>query len=128
MHLTNTKPFLQTNDKKQEPQTLLRQGASDNHAEMNESKLKWAKLTLTTPRTDLSSNSTIFITGADFKIGRAPTNDFVLSDQRLSSLHARITYEFDDQSQMIVKLWDNSTNGTFHMRKEVIDSDRDNLL
>jgi len=91
---------------------------------MNETKLKWAKLTLTTPRTDLESNSTIFITGADFKIGRAPTNDFVLSDPRLSSLHARITYEFDDQSQMIVKLWDNSTNGTFHKRKEVINSDR----
>ena len=94
MHLTNTKPLLQ------DPQpTLSAHVRPDNYKatkNMNDSNFKWAKLTLTTPRTDLLSNSTIFITGTDFKIGRAPTNELVITDQRLSSLHARITYEFDE--------------------------------
>lgn len=39
---------------------------------------------------------TIYLSGTDFKIGRAPNNEFVIADLRLSGLHARITYEFDN--------------------------------
>lgn len=91
------KHLLKAKDSRYEPQAKVIRYELNTDIERNDSKDKWAKLTLTTPKNDFVKNSTILITGADFKIGRAPTNDFVLADQRLSSLHARITQEFDEQ-------------------------------
>lgn len=90
------KHFLQTKDHNLDHKAIEVSSTNKTDMERSESKIKWGKLTLTTPKNDFVTNSTFLISGTDFKIGRAPTNDLVLTDQRLSSLHARITQEIDD--------------------------------
>ena len=90
--------------------------------------LIWGKLTLITKSPLLVTKKEVFLTGIDFKIGRALNNDLVIPDMRLSSLHSRIVLECDDNGNKCVKLWDHSSNGTFHQRYEVSHSDQHNYL